>query len=102
MLGYRVPRPDEAMLISGGRYGMNGAPFKVVTGHGTFVLPFVPEGEFPDPVHVRVRGFRDLRHQAGHLAECQRRDRVQGRQRPGEHRQRRAAVPVRPGSDVRP
>jgi flotillin len=46
MLGYRVPRPDEAMLISGGRYGMNGAPFKVVTGHGAFVLPFIRKANF--------------------------------------------------------
>src|SRR5215469_2094976 len=46
MLGYRVPRPDEAMLISGGRYGMGGAPFKVVTGHGAFVLPFVRKANF--------------------------------------------------------
>jgi flotillin len=46
MLGYRVPRPDEAMLISGGKYGMNGAPFKVVTGHGAFVLPFVRRANF--------------------------------------------------------
>ncbi len=40
MFGYRVPAPDQAMLISGGRYGMKGAPFRVVTGHGAFVLPF--------------------------------------------------------------
>ena len=40
MLGYRVPAPDEAMLVSGGRFGRNGAPFKVVTGHGVFVPPF--------------------------------------------------------------
>src|SRR5499427_4361804 len=46
MLGYRVPRPDEAMLISGGRYGMGGAPFKVVTGHGAFVLPFIRRANF--------------------------------------------------------
>jgi flotillin len=39
MFGYRVPAPDEAMLISGGRYGIKGAPFRVVIGHGTFVLP---------------------------------------------------------------
>jgi uncharacterized membrane protein YqiK len=39
MFGYRVPAPDEAMLIAGGRYGQRGAPFKVVTGHGAFVLP---------------------------------------------------------------
>jgi uncharacterized membrane protein YqiK len=41
MFGYRVPAPDQAMLVSGGRYGQKGAPFKVVTGHGAFVLPFV-------------------------------------------------------------
>jgi uncharacterized membrane protein YqiK len=39
MLGYRVPAPDEAMLISGGRYGLKEAPFRVVTGHGAFVMP---------------------------------------------------------------
>jgi flotillin len=46
MLGYRVPRPDEAMLISGGRYGKNGAPFRVVTGHGALVLPFIRKASF--------------------------------------------------------
>src|ERR1700753_3709949 len=46
MLGYRVPRPDEAMLISGGKRGMSGAPFRVVTGHGAFVLPFVRRANF--------------------------------------------------------
>jgi regulator of protease activity HflC (stomatin/prohibitin superfamily) len=40
MFGYHVPAPDEAMLISGGRGGKNGTPFKVVTGHGVFVMPF--------------------------------------------------------------
>jgi uncharacterized membrane protein YqiK len=39
MFGYRVPAPDQAMLISGGRHGLGGAPFRVVTGHGKFVLP---------------------------------------------------------------
>ncbi|WP_300607876.1 flotillin family protein [Trebonia sp.] len=39
MLGYRVPAPDEAMLVSGGRHGLKDAPFRVVTGHGTFVMP---------------------------------------------------------------
>jgi flotillin len=39
MLGYRVPAPDQAMLISGGRIGLGGAPFKVITGHGAFVMP---------------------------------------------------------------
>src|SRR6266699_3639064 len=39
MFGYRVPAPDEAMLISGGRRGASGSPFRVVVGHGAFVPP---------------------------------------------------------------
>jgi len=39
MFGYRVPAPDEAMLISGGRRGDSGSPFRVVVGHGAFVPP---------------------------------------------------------------
>ncbi len=39
MFGYRVPAPDEAMLISGRVRNLEGAPFKVVIGHGTFVTP---------------------------------------------------------------
>src|SRR5262245_43747356 len=38
MFGYRVPAPDQAMLISGGRRWRGGAPFKVVVGHGAFVF----------------------------------------------------------------
>src|SRR3984893_8745836 len=41
MLGYRVPVPDEAMLISGGKYGMKGSPFRVVVGHGAFANPLL-------------------------------------------------------------
>jgi flotillin len=40
MFGFRVPAPDQAMLVSGGRRGHSGSPFRVVIGHGTFVLPF--------------------------------------------------------------
>ena len=39
MFGYRVPAPDEAMLISGRGGGPKGAPFRVVIGHGAFVTP---------------------------------------------------------------
>ncbi|MEU5030332.1 SPFH domain-containing protein [Streptomyces milbemycinicus] len=46
MFGYRVPAPDEAMLISGGRRGQGGAPFRVVTGHGKFVLPIFRKTRF--------------------------------------------------------
>jgi flotillin len=39
MFGYRRPATNEAMLISGGRHGQKAAPFRVVTGHGAFVMP---------------------------------------------------------------
>ncbi|WP_042388373.1 SPFH domain-containing protein [Streptacidiphilus melanogenes] len=46
MFGYRVPAPDQAMLISGGRRGMGTAPFRVVTGHGAFVSPVFRKTRF--------------------------------------------------------
>ena len=46
MFGYRVPAPDQAMLISGGRRGQGGAPFRVVTGHGKFVFPVFRKTRF--------------------------------------------------------
>ena len=46
MLGYRVPAPDEAMLISGAKAGRDGTPFRVVTGHGAFVMPFFRQVRF--------------------------------------------------------
>src|SRR6202000_365787 len=46
MLGYRVPDPDEAILISGARGAKDGSPFKVVTGHGAFVTPFFRKASF--------------------------------------------------------
>jgi flotillin len=46
MFGYRVPAPDQAMLISGGKRRRNAAPFRVVTGHGKFVLPFFRKVRF--------------------------------------------------------
>ncbi|MGH3638198.1 MAG: SPFH domain-containing protein [Mycobacterium sp.] len=45
MFGYRVPAPDQAMLIAGGRAAGN-APFRVVTGHGAFVMPFFRKVRF--------------------------------------------------------
>jgi flotillin len=39
MFGWHVPRPDEAMLVSGGK-AKSGLPFRIVTGHGAFVVPF--------------------------------------------------------------
>src|SRR5438094_5358026 len=48
MFGYRVPAPDQAMLISGGRrwQGAVGAPFRVVVGHGAFVVPFFRKARY--------------------------------------------------------
>src|SRR6476660_4522484 len=45
MFGYRVPAPDQAMLISGGRAAGN-APFRVVTGHGAYIMPFFRKVRF--------------------------------------------------------
>src|SRR5262247_2640921 len=46
MFGYRVPSPDQAMLISGGRRWRGGAPFRVVVGHGAFVIPLFRKTRF--------------------------------------------------------
>src|SRR6266566_3115214 len=46
MFGYRVPAPDAAMMISGGRFRRGGAPFRVVVGHGTFVIPFFRKARY--------------------------------------------------------
>ena len=46
MLGYHVPAPDEAMLISGGRAKGSDAPFRVVTGRGAFVAPMFRKVRF--------------------------------------------------------
>jgi flotillin len=48
MFGYRVPAPNQAMLISGGKQRGNAdaTQFRIVTGHGAFVLPFVRKVNF--------------------------------------------------------
>jgi flotillin len=45
MFGYQVPAPDEAMLISGAKPSGD-SPFRVVTGHGAFVVPFFRKFQF--------------------------------------------------------
>jgi flotillin len=45
MLGYKVPAPDQAMLVSGSR-GRDNTPFRVVTGHGAFIMPFFRKVRF--------------------------------------------------------
>jgi flotillin len=39
MLFWHVPAPNEALLISGSKRGKEQAQFRIVTGHGCFVLP---------------------------------------------------------------
>jgi len=40
VFGYRVPAPNEALLISGKKQrGTDALQFKIVTGHGVFVIP---------------------------------------------------------------
>ena len=49
MLGYLVPAPNEAMLISGGKQkdtGDDTLPFRIVTGHGAFVMPILRNESF--------------------------------------------------------
>ena len=100
MFGYRVPAPDQAMLISGGRRGLGGAPFRVVTGHGKFVLPIFRKTRFLTLAMCESEVTETCVTRQGIALTVARRDRFQGRQRHGEHRQRRPAVPLRPGPDV--
>src|SRR4051812_27503457 len=48
MFGYRVPAPNEALLISGGGRGnaTGELPFRIVVGHGAFVLPVFRKASF--------------------------------------------------------
>jgi flotillin len=47
MFGYRVPAPNEALLISGGkRKGSDELAFRIVVGHGAFVLPVFRKASF--------------------------------------------------------
>jgi uncharacterized membrane protein YqiK len=39
MLFWHVPAPNEALLISGSKRRKTEAQFRIVTGHGSFVLP---------------------------------------------------------------
>jgi uncharacterized membrane protein YqiK len=49
VFGYRVPAPSQAMLISGGKQlpvDGNALPFRIVVGHGAFVLPVFRKASF--------------------------------------------------------
>ena len=97
MLGYRVPAPDEAMLISGAKAGRDGTPFRVVTGHGAFVMPFFRQASFLTLAMREAEVAEQCVTKQGIARPGPRGDRVQGRQRPREHRQRRhsGSSPIR-------
>ena len=47
MLGWNVPAPDEALLIAGGKTrGDDALPFRIVTGHGAFVVPILRRASY--------------------------------------------------------
>lgn len=46
MLGYHVPAPDQAMLVSGGGRRREESPFRVVIGHGSWVMPLIRKVRF--------------------------------------------------------
>ena len=46
MLFWHVPAPNEALLISGSRRKSQETQFRIVTGHGTFVVPIKQKARF--------------------------------------------------------
>jgi flotillin len=46
MLFWMVPAPNEALLVSGSRRNAPDTQFRIVTGHGTFVLPVKQKARF--------------------------------------------------------
>ena len=46
MMFWHVPAPDEALLISGSKHKDGVQQFRIVTGHGAFVLPIKQKARF--------------------------------------------------------
>ncbi|HWH11374.1 MAG TPA: SPFH domain-containing protein [Solirubrobacteraceae bacterium] len=46
MLFWNVPAPDQALLISGSRHKDPSTQFRIVTGHGSFVMPIKQKARF--------------------------------------------------------
>lgn len=46
MLFWNVPAPDEALLISGSKRSGTESQFRIVTGHGAFVLPVLRKARY--------------------------------------------------------
>jgi hypothetical protein len=54
MLFWHVPAPNEALLISGSKRRDTDTQFRIVTGHGSFVMP-VKQKAGCSPSHYRKR-----------------------------------------------
>src|SRR4051795_5227708 len=66
MFGYRVPAPNEALLISGRKQrGTDALPFKIVTGHGVFVMPVVAKATRLSLAMQEAEVFEDCYTQQG-------------------------------------
>ena len=46
MLGWHVPAPNEAMLVSGKRKQADALPVRIITGHGAFAMPILRRVSF--------------------------------------------------------
>src|ERR1700750_310492 len=46
MLLWKVPSPDQALLISGSKRAGTEAQFRIVTGHGALVLPILRQAAY--------------------------------------------------------
>ena len=102
MLFWHVPAPNEALLISGSKRRKDATQFRIVTGHGSFVMPVKQQATAAVAGPARGGDHRGVHHQPGHPAERPRGRRVQGRRRPGVDRQRGPPLPVRAGPDGDP
>src|SRR5580704_6775900 len=90
MLFWHVPAPNEALLISGSKRRSEATQFRIVTGHGSFVLPVkqrarmlslaLREAEIVEECITNQGGLLRLHQQPGRAA------RGRGRQ-PGQDRQ---------------
>src|SRR6202012_424043 len=94
-----VPEPDEAMLVSGGK-GSGEGPFRVVTGHGAFVIQFFRKARFLSLSMAESEVSELCVTKQGIALEMRAVIAFKGRQRSREHRQRGAAVSVGSVADV--
>ncbi|MEA2480660.1 MAG: flotillin [Thermoleophilaceae bacterium] len=60
MLFWQVPAPDEALLISGSKHKDGATQFRIVTGHGAFVIP----------IKQKARMLSLALHEAEILEQC--------------------------------